>query len=398
VKAFVRAVLALLGAAAALPAAAGSTEMRGLWVVRTALVSPQSVDRVVDQACEAGFNALFVQVRGRGDAFYASRTTPRSTLLAGQPPSFDPLARLIERARGRGLQIHAWVNILLSAHFGQPLPSGHVLLQHPDWAMVPRSVAREGLSVDPKGMLWLVGRATRGDGDVEGYYLSPSAPGVSEYLEGVVREVVRSYPVDGLHLDFIRYPSPEYDYSRWTLEGFRRSQGVAVEPVTLAASRGSAYDAYRREALTQLAGGLVRAARFERPGLVISAAVVPEEAEAVNHKYQDWPAWVSRGILDALCPMAYTTEDRIFRAQVERARDLAGPARPVWAGIGAWRLPLPGTLGKIRVARESGAAGFVLFSHESFADADWKRLRQGFPASGAMAEAAGGAAPRTAPK
>src|SRR5262245_57215869 len=93
----------------ALPATETPREMRGLWVVRTALVSPEAVDKVVDQASEAGFNALFVQVRGRGDAFYASKLVPRSALLEKQPASFDPLARLLERARDRGLEVHAWI-------------------------------------------------------------------------------------------------------------------------------------------------------------------------------------------------------------------------------------------------------------------------------------------------
>ena len=75
--------LAVLSLALAVPAAAASAprpaaELRGLWVVRTALVSPQAVDQAVDAAAEAGFNALFVQVRGRGDAFYKSSLVPRS--------------------------------------------------------------------------------------------------------------------------------------------------------------------------------------------------------------------------------------------------------------------------------------------------------------------------------
>src|SRR5256885_12480464 len=115
-----------------------SAEMRGLWVVRTALVSPASVDRVVDDAARAGFNALFVQVRGRGDAFYVSRIVGRSDLLGGQPADFDPLGRLLARARARGLQVHAWVNVLLCAHFGVPVPPSHVARRHPEWLMVAR--------------------------------------------------------------------------------------------------------------------------------------------------------------------------------------------------------------------------------------------------------------------
>ena len=87
-------LLALLLAGPALSSIPRQPEMRGLWVVRTALASPESVDQVVDDAARAGFNALFVQVRGRGDAFYASRVVPRSELLA------RPARRRSIRSRG----------------------------------------------------------------------------------------------------------------------------------------------------------------------------------------------------------------------------------------------------------------------------------------------------------
>jgi len=353
--------------------------MRGLWVVRTALLSPESVDRVVDDAAAAGFNALFVQVRGRGDAFYASRVEPRSVLLERQPPSFDPFDRLLTRAHARGLQVHAWVNVLLVAHFGQPVPRGHVLEEHPDWAMVPRPEARAALSVWGRRRLQLVARAGRGE-DAEGYYLSPSVPGVGKRLEAMVRELVRSYPVEGLHLDFMRYPGPTWDYSRSALEGFQRANGGGD---LLAGPQQSpaAWDEYRRHTLTALASRLADAARTERPGLVISAAVAPDEAQAVHHKGQDWPRWLSSGILTALCPMSYTPDSQVFLSQVEQALALARPGQPVWAGIGAYRLDVDGIVEKVELARGAGAPGVVLFSHESFAPADWPRLRRrAFPA------------------
>src|SRR5262245_12622088 len=153
--------------AAPVPAAPARTqEMRGLWVVRTALVSPQAVDRVVDEAQEGGLNALFVQVRGRGDAFYDSHLVGRSTLLWQQPESFDPFARLLERARQRGLQVHAWVNVLLAAHFGLPLPPGHIVREHPQWIMVPRSVSTAALTATPDRLMRMVMQAGRAGGDV----------------------------------------------------------------------------------------------------------------------------------------------------------------------------------------------------------------------------------------
>ncbi|MCG6924730.1 MAG: family 10 glycosylhydrolase [Acidobacteria bacterium] len=359
--------------ALALPASA-SAELRGLWVVRTALVSPESVDRVVDDAAAAGLNALFVQVRGRGDAFYASRLVPRSVLLERQPRGFDPFARLMARARARGLQVHAWVNVLLVAHFGQPLPRGHVLERHPDWIMVPRSVAAEAFDASSRRRLQLVARAGRREADVEGYYLSPSVPEAIDHLEAVVRELVRSYPVDGLHLDFIRYPGPTWDHSRAALVAFRQVHGTqallggpALDP--------AGWDDYRRRTVTTLASRLADAARVERPGLVLSAAVAPDEAQAVYHKYQNWPYWLSSGILSALCPMVYTPDNRVFVSQVEGALARAG-RQPVWAGIGAYRLDFRGIVEKVKLARRAGAGGVVLFSHESLSSADWRRLGQ----------------------
>jgi uncharacterized lipoprotein YddW (UPF0748 family) len=371
-----RGLFALALVVPALPASAApsSGELRGLWVVRTALVSPQAVDRAVDDAAEAGFNALFVQVRGRGDAFYRSALASRSPLLERQPRDFDPLARLLARARARGIQVHGWVNILLAAHFGQPLPRGHVLEKHPGWAMVPKSAATAALVASDSRRLRLILEAGRSEGDVEGYYLSPAVPRVGDHLEGVVRELVRAYPLDGLHLDFVRYPGPTYDYSRAALEGFRRSTG-GTDLLGGPARNPSGWDDYRRQVLTALVTRLSDGARAERPGLVVSAAVAPDEAQAVNNKFQDWPRWLSSGVITALCPMTYTPDNELFRQQLESARGRASGTQPVWAGIGAYRLDVAGIVEKVILARQSGARGVVLFSHESLVPGDLQRLR-----------------------
>jgi len=387
--------LAVLAPAVPAPGAPASGELRGLWVVRTALVSPQAVDRAVDDATDAGFNALFVQVRGRGDAFYRSARASRSPLLERQPRDFDPLARLLARAHARRIQVHGWVNVLLAAHFGQPLPRGHVLEKHPDWAMVPKSAATAALVASDSRRLRLILEAGRSEGDVEGYYLSPAVPRVGDHLEGVVRELVRAYPLDGLHLDFVRYPGPTYDYSRAALEGFRRATGGS-DLLGGPARNPAGWDDYRRQVLTALTTRLSDAARAERPGLVVSAAVAPDEAQAVNNKFQDWPRWLSSGVITALCPMTYTPDNELFRQQLESARERASGSQAVWAGIGAYRLDVAGIVEKVVLARQSGARGVVLFSHESLDPADLRRLREeAFPsqrASGAALPAGGRAA------
>src|SRR5438128_11290673 len=86
------------------------SEVRALWVVRTTLTSPAAIATMVDAAKSGGFNALIVQVRGRGDAYFQNGIEPRPSALASQP-SFDPLAVTIARAHSAGLQVHAWINV-----------------------------------------------------------------------------------------------------------------------------------------------------------------------------------------------------------------------------------------------------------------------------------------------
>ena len=363
--------LLLAGLAVASTLQADRGEMRGVWVVRTALASPESADAVVDDAARAGLNTLFVQVRGRGDALYRSAIAPRSEVLREQPPDFDPLARVLSRAHARGMQVHAWINVLLVGGFDVPLPAGHVALAHPDWLMVPRSAAATALETPPADLVTLI--EARRDPDAEGLYLSPSAPGAVNHSEAVVRELLGAYAVDGLHLDFIRYPARDYDYSRAALTAFRARRGRGwlldgpeADPGGWAAHRGAALDA--------LVGRLARAARATRPSIVVSAAVLPEVA-AMRDKGQAWPGWIRQGLIDAACAMAYTPDTAVFRGQILALRERLGPQAALWAGIGAYRLQQASVVEKVLAARAAGASGVVLFSSDSLVTADLDRLR-----------------------
>ena len=378
----------LLAALAAATLTAAPGEMRGVWVPRTALASPAAVDAVVDDAARAGLNALFVQVRGRGDALYRSAIVPRSEVLRGQPGDFDPLARLLARARDRGLQVHAWINVLLSAGFGVPLPPGHVAALNPDWLMVPRRVAKEALHAPLATLPALIEGAR--DPDVEGFYLSPSSEGATAHLDDVTRELVSRYAVDGLHLDFIRHPGRDYDFSKAALAGFRarRGRGWLLDGPE---RDPDGWERYRRGTVSGLVARLARVARNARPAIVVSAAVVPEPV-AMRDKGQDWPAWLRDGSLDAACPMAYTPDTGLFRDQVQALRERVGTRAPLWAGIGAYRIDEASVIEKILAARAAGASGIVLFSSDALAQSNLDRLRD--EAFGGMRSEASAGGPR----
>jgi uncharacterized lipoprotein YddW (UPF0748 family) len=79
---------------------------------------------------------------------------------------------------------------------------------------------------------------------------------------------------------------------------------------------------------------------------------------------QDWQDWAARGLLDAICPMAYTDNVTRFSQTVTGATRSAAP-QPLWAGIGAYRLDSAQTVAHIQAARAAGARGIVLFSYDS---------------------------------
>jgi uncharacterized lipoprotein YddW (UPF0748 family) len=366
--------------AAARPAP--DTEVRGLWVLRSSLTSPEAIDRLVSTARDTGFNTLLVQVRGRGEAYYASAIEPRAGELMGRPDDFDPLARVLDQAHAAGLRVHAWVNVNLVASATTPPRSPeHVAQRHPEWLMVPRALAKTLARQDARspGYFGALSRWSRAESDrVEGLYLSPLVPAAQDYTAAVIEELVSRYPIDGLHLDYIRYPSGDFDYGQAALAAFRAArlpQATAEEiarldaaslanPAAWADTLPESWAAFRRDRLTALVTRLSAESRVTRPTLVVSAAVVPNAAMARAEKLQDWAAWAADGHLDVVCPMIYTTSATEFAAQVKSVRQSVG-ATPLWAGIGAYRLTAERTATNIRAARAGGAAGILLFSYDS---------------------------------
>jgi uncharacterized lipoprotein YddW (UPF0748 family) len=361
---------------------ANTTEVRAMWVLRTSLTSQDSITSLVRHARQNGFNTLFVQVRGRGDAYYRRALEPVPAALERQPDSYDPLAVVLELARASGIKVHAWVNVnLFSSAVQLPTSREHVVYRHPEWLMVPRDIAQEMAAVpsDSPAYLGKLARWTRQQSaDVEGLYTSPVHPAAGAYVEAVVRDLVKRYALDGVHFDYARYPTDRFDYSKTAIREFR----AALRPQMDEARRRAldseemrdlfaypdalpeAWRTFRIDRMTQLMARLGRAAHAERPELQVSVAAAPDREEALDRRLQDWGTWLSTGIVDAVAPMAYTQEPDQFAEQIAAARSVAG-SRAVWAGIGAYRLSAAQTIENIETARRLGAAGVILFSYDS---------------------------------
>ena len=193
-------------------APAAKAETRALWVTRTTLTSPDAIRQMVRAADAGGFNTLIVQVRGRGDSYYNGTLEPRASELAAKP-AFDPLATVLDEAHAAGLKVHAWVAVnLVSSSVTLPAAREHVIYRAPEWLMVPRELAAEMKKVDVRSPAYIgrLARWTRAHAtEVEGLYTSPVHPGAQAHAAAVIGELVQKYAVDGVHLDYVRFPERE---------------------------------------------------------------------------------------------------------------------------------------------------------------------------------------------
>ena len=370
----------LVGPAAPSSTSGGVGETRGLWVVRSTMVHPDSVRAMVARAAAAGFNTLLVQIRGRGDAYYSGGIEPRADEIQGQP-AFDPLALAVREAHIRGIEVHAWMNVhLISSATVISSEPTHLVNERPDLLAVPRELARELYYVDPASRRYLdrlVEHALANSASVEGLYSSPSSPEVKERVYAITTHLVEQYEIDGIHLDYVRYPNQAFDYSRAALDRFRvwierritedrKAELAAVveqDPLAFVETFPDPWDEFRRSQITDLVERVYVGVKSRRPEVLVSAAVFPDARESFTNRYQDWEGWLRSGIVDVVAPMAYNANDGLFDEAISRAAEIGGLER-VWAGVGVHLTTYEGTLSKIGITRRIGVRGFLLFSYD----------------------------------
>ena len=359
------AVLRVPPAAAAPPA---GEETRALWVVRHAISTPGRVDQVVEVASQLNINTLLVQVRGRGDAYFRSDITPRAEELGAASPDFDPLERIIRRAHAQGIEVQAWINVYLVWSAGElPRSPLHVVNAHPDWISV-RADGMRLVEMLPEDFE---------DQKLEGMYLAPGNPEVKRHLREIVREIVTRYDVDGIHLDYVRYPEPSVGYDGATRTAFEQEFGI--DPIQIESPDQSLLDVigaeqipdlrarwiqWKRDQITDLVRDIRRDLDLTRHNLKLTAAVIADQNAALNRHGQDWPAWLREGIVDAVMPMCYGTSTPIVQRQIAAALSIP-TERHVYAGIAIYNESARDAADKVRIARKLGVDGISLFSFDA---------------------------------
>jgi len=373
----------------------------GLWVpcegsVRV-LDDPERIPRLIEAAHALGVSDLFVQVYRGGRAWFDSSVadaTPYQEAL--RRSGRDPLEALLVAADAAGLRVHAWANTLS-------------LSTRRDAALLER-LGPEAIQVDRHG------RSVLDYPDLEipqpdrswyrmgtrQVWLDPAAPSVAATLSEILGELVARYPaLDGVHLDYVRYPDVlpfvpgsrfgvglDFGYGEASRQSFRAETGREA-PFGDSIRNANAWDDWRRDQVTGVVQSVASAVRGAKPDLEMSAAVWAYADRAYLAIFQDWRGWLDEGLIDFAVPMMYTLDDRLLRYMATAAHGGVAGDR-IWIGLGAWlfdRRP-EGARAQLDLVRSLSPPGIALFSYDALVDSP--ALREALLPMPAAASAAGG--------
>lgn len=302
-------------------------------------IQKQDLVHILDSLQSMNVNTVLLQTRVRGDLIYPSSLEPFSHLFTGvegKSPGYDPLAFAIEECHRRGMQLHAWIVTM-------PLGKDeHVRM------LGGKALPKRNRSI-----------CTHYDG---AWYMEPGNPATSEYIVSIVKDIVGKYDVDGIHLDYIRYPDSNDGYPDASLY---RKYG-----------KGLSLAAWRRSNITRIVKDVYTCVKSMKPWVRVSCATLGKYDnltrysssgwDAMNTGFQDAQQWMHDGIVDIVFPMLYFKGKNFYPFVRDWQENSFG--RHLVPGIGAYRL-LPEYGGwdnvelfrQINTSRSAGTAGTALF-------------------------------------
>ncbi len=309
------------------------------------------VREMIRSYAKAGVNLAHPEVIFNGYASYKSDVLPQKDLY----PGIDMLAILIDESHKHGIEVHPWVWVFRTGNVND---KGGILTAHPDWAMLDK--AGNELTEN------------------ESYWLSPCVMGVRRTLLSAYLELARKYKIDGLQLDYVRYPSPAHDYNALCRAKYLAERGIHpinIEPFT---KESVDWHLWREEQINTFVAQVASEVRKARPGIKITAAVASFPDQARMNYLQNWQHWAANKWVDYLAPMDYTANNENFRNRVTdsslklRNTTLLAPGIGIYTQKGVQTM-----IDQIGIARDVPVNGSTIFATAYFTPEHMRALREG---------------------
>lgn len=232
---------------------------------------------ILDRLKCCGVNTVLVQARIRSTTIYPSLWEPWDACMTGTPgksPGYDPLALVVEECHRRGMEVQAWV---VTIPIGEWKSQGVRQLQK----RRPHLVKRIGTDA----------------------FLNPDVPATADYLADICGELVQNYDLDGIHLDYIRYPE------QW--RGRRDKANI-----------------------TRIVSAIHQRVKGCKPWVKLTCSPVGKHADLARYSSLGWNArdamgqdaqrWLQDGLMDELFPMMYFRGNQFHPFAIDWAEHQAG--------------------------------------------------------------------------
>lgn len=314
--------------------------IRGIWDQNGTGFYAGSWERTCRELRSAGFNAVFSNMASAGRAHYPSKLIPPSKSLEQHG---DQLRAFAAAAKRNGLEAHAWKIC---------------------WKLNTRLPAFEAqLSRD--------GRLMRDQHGNDLPWLSISDARNVNFEIASILEMARHTELDGIHLDYMRYPGREGDYGPAARKAFEAQLGrpVANWPAEVLGPLQERYQQFRRQELHNAMRKISSAVKNEFPDLTLSVAVWGAWPDCADSQGQDWPVWAREGWVDWIIPMNYTDNPDQLAGWLDLQAAQPGVRERLIPGLGLIssnaELGPAQLLDQLSLVRERNLPGAILYRLDS---------------------------------
>lgn len=330
-------------------------EARALWLDRSAIVeagNPAEFKKRIQKFHQAGINIIYLETLNAGFPIYPSAILRNNPMVQG----WDPLKVAVEEGHRLGMEVHAWVwafavgNRRHNPLINQPADYPGPILSQP-------ALGSEALRNREGGLMV--------DGRQNEFWLSPASPKGRKFLLSVYQEIVNRYDVDGLQLDYIRYPfqtsSTRMGFEPTGKERFFQLTGLSLDNLDEQGSR--AWIAWKTQQVSSFVQEVSSTLKKINPRLKLSAAVFPMKRDArIVAIQQDWETWIDNGWIDTLSPMSYTTSPERLQGMFDYVQGSSHKRSLIYPGIALHRLDGGQLVFHIDALRQKGSLGSTLFA------------------------------------
>lgn len=328
-------------------------ETRALWLRIPTKNDKATVEKVVKEIYEMGFNSVCIEI------LFDSTTImpmPEDSLFE-QNPAFkgtDMLKMYIEEFHKQGIEVHAWMSCYRVGHDGSANVKYSVAKKKPEW-----------LNVDQNGNTTV----TNEYGNA--YFLNPALSEVRDFLLQTYRYILENYAIDGFQLDYVRYPENtkiNYGYDEYTKSEFLKKYEFDKVPTSSGQKGWSEWCQFRADYVTEFVASVGKLIKEIRPDVLLSCDVAPDYASSKTKMCQDTEKWLKDGLVDVVYPMAYGTTDAV-KKWTGITVQLAGDTIQTVIGL---RDNGPEIYREQIVAsRDSKVDGTAFFSYSQYIDGDY---------------------------